>query len=262
MSRISKLHYYKLFFRSILFLIASSSYIYNRINNSSKVFSGIEDKPVILFIIWIIFAIEIIFRFFPSRFESMGCQKQFKKNFVPSKDYCGGKVNLNSAKTTFICLLSWIILNAIIGIFHYAGIIDSGILVLISLAYSICDMICILFFCPFQTWIMKNKCCGSCRIYNWDYAMMFTPLIFVDNIFARSIFVFSLILALVWEVFVKLHPERFSELTNDNLSCINCKEKLCHHKVQLKEFINKNKDIIKLKGNAIIECVKDIGKKK
>jgi hypothetical protein len=59
------------------------------------------------------------------------------------------------------------------------GILDDGIMILLCSAYSICDIICILFFCPFQTWFMKNKCCSTCRIYNWDYAMMFTPLFFV-----------------------------------------------------------------------------------
>ena len=58
-------------------------------------------------------------------------------------------------------------------------IIDEGVLWLVCLFYGVCDMICILFFCPFQSWFLKNKCCCTCRIYNWDYAMMFTPLFFI-----------------------------------------------------------------------------------
>ncbi len=256
MSRISKLHYYKLIFRSGLFLAALISYIVNRLHNTNKVFSGFEDKPLFLLFICIIFAVEITLRFFPSSVESMGCQKQFRKNFKATDEYKGERINLGSAKTTFMSAFLWILLNAVIGALFFLGIIDEGILVLIALAYSVCDMICILFFCPFQTWIMKNKCCGSCRIYNWDYAMMFTPLIFIDNIFARSLFILSVILLMRWEVTVIIHPERFSESTNECLSCKNCEEKLCHHKKQLRTFLKDNKDRLQLKGNAIIMNVK------
>ena len=93
--------------------------------------------------------------------------------------------------------------------------------------------ICILFFCPFQTWFMKNKCCGSCRIYNWDYAMMFTPLFFVRENYAWSLLVLSIALLVRWEVTFYLHPERFSENTNEYLMCRNCTERLCAHKTQL-----------------------------
>lgn len=113
---------------------------------------------------------------------------------------------------------------------------------LLSLAYSVCDMICILFFCPFQTWFMKNKCCGSCRIYNWDYAMMFTPLIFVKGWYTWSILILAIGLLLNWELLVVKHPERFSESTNAALSCANCTEKLCSHKKQLQRFLRENRE--------------------
>ena len=113
------------------------------------------------------------------------------------------------------------------------GILDDGIMILISGAYSVCDIICILFFCPFQTWFMKNKCCSACRIYNWDYAMMFTPLFFVKRFYAWSLLVLSFALLVRWEITFYRHPERFSENTNDYLQCKNCTEKLCAHKKQL-----------------------------
>ena len=76
---------------------------------------------------------------------------------------------------TVLIALIWIIFNGIIGALRMIDLLDDGILILLCSAYSVCDLVCILFFCPFQTWFMKNKCCGTCRIYNWDYAMMFTP---------------------------------------------------------------------------------------
>ena len=123
-----------------------------------------------------------------------------------------------------------------------SGEFDKGILILIAIAYSVCDIICILFFCPFQTWFMKNRCCATCRIYNWDFAMMFTPFIFIPNWYTYSLLGCALILLLRWEITYKLHPERFSVSTNGCLDCSKCKEKLCQHKKQLRGFLKKYKD--------------------
>ena len=135
--------------------------------------------------------------------------------------------------------LIWVVFNAFFGALHMAGILDDGIMILLSCAYSICDMICILFFCPFQSWFLKNKCCAACRIYNWDYAMMFTPLFFVEKTYTWSLLVLSVALLLRWEITFYRHPERFSESTNAYLKCSNCSEKLCAHKRQLKSLWKK-----------------------
>lgn len=253
LSKISALHYFKLFFRSSLFIAALISYIVNRIKYSSPTFGEKEYRSTILGIIGFIFIGEMILRFFPSSYESMGCQKQFKRNFVPTEI---SKSNSNSPKPIIIISVAWVLLNSVVGILYFTGVIDEGILILICLAYSICDMICILFFCPFQTWFMKNKCCGSCRIYNWDYAMMFTPLIFIPHYYTWTILGIALLLLIYWEIAVHRHPERFSEETNACLSCANCKEKLCHHKKQLRHFLRTNKNTLLLKGNTVIEKAK------
>ncbi len=238
MSRISIMHLLKLVFRSCLFLAATVVYAVNRAQNAAYIFVDVKYRSFILFLVWVVFVVEMILRFFPSRFESMGCQKQFKKNFQPKENAIHTKA-LNRGVGWVI--LFWIVLNGGIGALYYTGCIDEGVLVLISLFYSVCDMICILFFCPFQTLMMKNKCCTSCRIYNWDYAMMFTPLIFVKDIFAWSILFFAVVLLVRWEITAQLHPERFSEETNACLSCVNCQEKLCHHKKQLQLFWKANR---------------------
>jgi hypothetical protein len=253
------LHYWKLVFRSMLFLAAGITYVYNRIHHTGELFGGFERNSLLLSVIWIIFAVEMVLRFFPSGIESMGCQKQFAKNYRPTGRE---EVRLQSWKRTAAVFLAWVALNGIFGALYLAGIFDAGIMLLIALAYSVCDMICILFFCPFQTWFMKNKCCGSCRIYNWDYAMMFTPLIFIPHYYTWGLLGVALLLLLVWELAAWLHPERFDEQTNECLSCAHCKEKLCHHKKQLRRFLRKNKERLILKGNAVIEKVKNVTKKK
>lgn len=233
LSKISTLHYLKLFFRSALFVVAVILYIVNRIKGSQSYFGGYENDPLILSAIWLVFATEMILRFIPSGYESMGCQKLFKKNFRATKDK---KPSNQDWRITLLVFTIWIAFNSIFWILYLLGIIDRGMLLLISLAYSVCDMICILFFCPFQTWFMRNKCCGACRIYNWDYAMMFTPLLFVPGIYTWSILALALGLFVSWEIIFYRHPERFAENTNASLSCANCEEKLCSHKKQLQAF--------------------------
>ena len=87
---------------------------------------------------------------------------------------------------------------------------------------------------------MKNRCCTTCRIYNWDYAMMFTPLLFIPNIYTWTLLGTALGLLLQWEIKRRRFPERFSPCSNEFLSCANCTEKLCRHKRQLRSFIRKH----------------------
>lgn len=238
LSRISQLHYFKLVFRSLLLLAALGIYLYKRWTHINNLLENPIGGMIVTTLIWVVFAVEMALRFFPSSLESMGCQKQFHKNFIST-----GRedVKLNSWKSTLAVVVAWFLLNGFIGILFYFELIDEGILLLIVLFYSVCDMICILFFCPFQTWFMKNKCCGSCRIYNWDYAMMFTPFVFFPNLYTYSLLLLSLALLIRWEVTVWKHPERFMEATNQALACRNCPEKLCSHKTQLQHFLKENR---------------------
>ena len=231
-SAISALHYVKLILRSGLFLGVLVYYILGR----TDVLKSFYPLPLA---VWLFFVVEMAFRFLPSRLESMGCQKQFKRNYEPKGENI--KPTNQSWKVTAAVAFSWIGLNLIIGALYFLNWIDKGILVLIAIAFSVCDIICILFFCPFQTWFMKNRCCGSCRIYNWDFAMMFTPLVFIPSWYTYTLLGAALLLLLRWEITYKLHPERFSVSTNKCLDCSHCKEKLCAHKTQLQSFLKKYK---------------------
>lgn len=221
---VSIFHYIRLIYRSLLFLAAFFAYIFGKLDE-------ISSRPLIMSVIWVVFVVEMLFRFFPSRLESPGCQKQFARNYIKT-----GRTDIvmQDNHATMLVALTWIMFNGVIGLLKMSDILDDGFMILLSCAYSICDMICILFFCPFQTWFLKNKCCGTCRIYNWDYAMMFTPLFFVKSAFSWSLLILAVALLLRWEVAVYKYPERFSENTNEYLHCQNCTEKLCTHKKQLK----------------------------
>ena len=230
LSRISLLHYIKLGARSVLFLAAVLVYFLDRAH-------ALPHRTVLNMVIWIAFFIEMLLRFFPSRLESMGCQKQFARNFEPTEATTAPTKSVRL--TTFLAALSWIVLNGIIGALYLCGIFDRGILILIALFFSVCDIICILFFCPFQSWIMKNRCCTTCRIYNWDFAMMFTPLVFLPSLYTYSLLGCAFLLLFRWELTYYRHPERFFGKTNRCLDCARCEEKLCQHKKQLQGFLKK-----------------------
>ena len=104
---------------------------------------------------------------------------------------------------------------------------------MISIFFYVCDLICVLVWCPFRL-IMKNKCCTTCRIFNWDHLMMFSPLIFCGGFFSISLVVIAFLAFLIWELSIILYPERFSEMTNVALRCSNCTDKLCTQYCQKK----------------------------
>ncbi|MBQ1332508.1 MAG: hypothetical protein IIY36_06195, partial [Lachnospiraceae bacterium] len=100
-------------------------------------------------------------RFIPSRIESPGSQKQFARNYIKT-----GKTDIEIQDNNGVMLVAlvWIMFNGVFGALRMLGVFDEGIMILLSCLFSVCDMICILFFCPFQTWFLKNKCCSTCRI--------------------------------------------------------------------------------------------------
>ena len=243
-----KVHYFRLFLRSGIFIIALINYIKNRILRTVDMFGGIFDNKIYFTLVWGYFLYEVMSRFFPSEKESRGSQKMFEINYIPRKKHTDPeKTELASIAGVTVF---WIVLNGIIAILYYTSVIDKGMLILISMAYAICDIVCILFFCPFQTWFMKNRCCCTCRIYNWDYMMMFTPLVFMPNIFSLALVIPAAALFMKWEYEVSRHPEFFSEKTNGYLSCASCTEKLCRHKKQLRGFISKG--AFDISGNDIL----------
>ena len=223
-------HWTRLIYRSILFLLLVYAYIRYRFVYHQPFIIELEKMPGIIFFVWGVYVVEMIFRFFPAKIESPGSQKQFARNYIKTGET---DVIVHDNNATMLVALIWIVFNGIFGMLHMLDVIDDGIMILLCGAYSVCDMICILFFCPFQSWFLKNKCCSACRIYNWDFAMMFTPLFFVEKTYTWSLLVLSIGLLIRWDVTFYLHPERFSEHTNAYLKCSNCSEKLCIHKKQL-----------------------------
>ncbi len=106
------------------------------------------------------------------------------------------------------------------------NVLTDPALFMITVFFYVCDLICVLIWCPFRL-IMKNRCCTTCRIFNWDHLMMFTPMLFVRGFYSLSLILMSIAVWLVWELCVMMYPERFWEVSNTALSCANCTDKLC-----------------------------------
>ena len=180
--------------------------------------------------VWLLLMGSMIFRFFPSRLESLGCQKEFGRRLHPTGQ-TPSKAEIRKANCGALwVLLSWIALNAPFLFAHWKGWLGDRFLVCMAAFYGVCDIICILFFCPFQSWMMHNRCCTTCRIYNWDYLMMCTPLMGIASWFTLAACVLAVALFLRWEITYYTRPERFFESGNESLRCSQCQEHLCRYK--------------------------------
>ena len=185
----------------------------------------------VLHILWFIWIFDMILQIVPIKNRvALGSQKLFLNRFKPIHGK-NNKIALrnyikNTTASAYKVFIIWILLIIVIGILYYFNIINKIWLFMFSIFFYVCDLICVLIWCPFRL-IMKNKCCTTCRIFNWDHLMMFSPLIFCGGFFAISLVTMSFLAWLIWELSILLYPERFSEITNVALRCSSCTDKLC-----------------------------------
>ena len=182
-------------------------------------------------LLWLVWVTDMILQIIPVKNKvALGSQKLFANRFRPIREKINYKALKNYVTTTtqaaYKVMLIWAILIGVIGVLYYTNVINKLWLFMISVFFYVCDLICVLIWCPFRL-IMKNKCCTTCRIFNWDHLMMFSPLIFVGGFFAISLVSLAVLAWLIWELCVMLYPERFWEMTNISLQCCECTDKLC-----------------------------------
>ena len=77
---------------------------------------------------------------------------------------------------------------------------------------------------------MRTRCCTTCRIFNWDHLMMFSPMIFMGGFYAVSLICLAFLAWLVWEVCIMLYPERFWDKSNAATSCAPSIVRSCANK--------------------------------
>lgn len=203
------------------------------ISNGFSLAGGI--KPI--HILWLILLASMVQKFFPQRITSMGCRKQFKSTYAPgaqkpTQSEIAAWIKAEDAAAKKV-LTVWLSGNAVVAVLYKTRILSESEMVLLSLFYFVGDLVCVLLYCPFQSVIMKNRCCITCRIFNWDSIMMLTPLIFIRSFFSGSLILAALLLLIRWEVTYRRYPQRFLAESNENLQCRHCREKICRIKRHL-----------------------------
>ena len=162
---------------------------------------------------------------------SRGCLKQFpsysnKIEAVVDEFRFRAKLSRLDLGATRVGLV-WAALNLAIAFCFYKHWIGVPTMVLIATFYYVSDIICIVFYCPFQSLFMKNKCCVTCRIFAWGTIMIATPYIFIPHFYSWSLVALAGVCTFLWEYTYRRYPERFLEETNAFLACENCTDHLC-----------------------------------
>ena len=231
-SKFRKVYIKRLIIRIIIFIITISIYILNP--NAFTVVKGLNfiKKLSPLHILWFIWMLDMILQLcIVPKYWPLGSQKYWGHRYLPDIKKLDKKIIKEHMKeltngSTSVAIV-WILFVAIIDSLYLFNIIPYQIIVLISTAFYVCDLICVVVWCPFRTFFMHNKCCTTCRIFNWDHAMMFLPLIAIPGLWTYSLLLMSFLILIIWEIACAVHPERFLEKTNCALRCSNCNDRLC-----------------------------------
>ncbi len=184
-------------------------------------------------VVWIVWIIDMVAQLIPlRRYIPIGSQKNFRLHYLPALEKVNKERFIAHIKGITVAAYKvfalWAALIIAIGILYKFRLIEGGHLYLFAVTFYVCDLICVLFWCPFRVFIMKNKCCTTCRIFNWDHLMMFSPLIYImRSFYAFSLAVVAIIIWAAWEISFLVFPERFTTLSNRSLKCSECRDRLC-----------------------------------
>ena len=185
----------------------------------------------VMHLLWLIWMVDMFLQIVPIKNQvPLGSQKLFANRFRPILDKWNYE-NLRSyvistTKAAYKVFVIYAAMIAAIGFLYHIGVIGKIGLFMISVFFYVCDLICVLIWCPFRL-LMRTRCCTTCRIFNWDHLMMFSPLIFMGGFYAASLVLVAIVAWLVWELCVMMYPERFWERSNAALRCSECTDKLC-----------------------------------
>ena len=185
----------------------------------------------LLHLLWLVWVIDTLQQIVPVKNKlPLGSMKLFSSRFRPIRERINYEALrdyiITTTKAAYKVFLIWCAGLAVIGIGYFGGILNRTGLFLISAAFYVCDLICVLIWCPFRL-LMRTRCCTTCRIFNWDHLMMFTPMIFMGGFYAVSLLTLAGLAWLVWELCIMMYPERFWDKSNAALKCSQCTDKLC-----------------------------------
>ncbi len=230
-----KFYLCKLFFRVGIFVSVFAMYLLRKDRMVQFMNQPFWNGISLVHVVWFVFMGIMFLHLIPNNWLSMAWKKARGTVYTPVNPEEVNELELlrfvqRMNRGAWKVMLVWLIFNAFWGFMYLFKLIGDADLLMLTVFYFLCDYICILFFCPFQTYLMKNKCCINCRIYDWGHFMMFTPMLFIRNFYSWSLFFMSLIVLIHWELQYARYPERFWEGTNKVLKCEHCREKTCQIK--------------------------------
>ncbi len=184
-------------------------------------------------LLWLAWMLDMLWQIVPVRKHltiALGSQKHFGFRFQPIRESINYQALrrhiITTTKAAYKVFAIWFAVVAAVSLLRYFGLLTDTALLLVTIAFYVCDLICVLVWCPFRL-ILKTRCCTTCRIFNWDHLMMFTPMLTVHGFYSRSLLLMAIADWLIWELCIMMYPERFWEQTNSALRCENCTDKLC-----------------------------------
>lgn len=191
-------------------------------------------------VVWGLCMIDMLLHLVPKTRFTMGVLKSNPENYrQPPEGFNTGDlyqyVQTMNIKAWTVMLV-WLLFNAFFALLYLLNILTEREMLLLTGFYILSESICILFYCPFQSLIMKNRCCVNCRIFDWGHFMMYTPMLFIKSFFSWSLFFTSCVVLIRWELKYAAHPERFWSGSNCTIRCENCHDKLCHIKRPLRDI--------------------------
>ncbi len=228
-----KIYLFKLAIRVCLFLITACIYLWDKDAIYRQVLTPLGQGVNFMHVLWLIFMVMMLNHLIPRGMKTMALLKIEKREYQEVPDFDREKlrafVKTQNIKAAIVMII-WLAFNSIFGGLYMGGILEKAVLIMLTVFYFLCDYICILFFCPFQTFIMKNKCCINCRIYDWGHFMMFTPMLWFGDFYGLSLFLTACVVLIRWEISYAMFPERFFYGSNRKLQCEHCKDKTCRMK--------------------------------
>ncbi|MCQ2416510.1 MAG: hypothetical protein MJ071_01705 [Oscillospiraceae bacterium] len=186
-----------------------------------------------LHLLWGIWMMEMLFQLIPVKKRlviALGSQKHFGIRFQPMKEAINypalRRHIIQTTKAAYKVFAIWAAVVSVLSVLRYMDILNNIWLFMVTMAFYVCDLICVLVWCPFRL-IVKAKCCTTCRIFNWDHLMMFSPMLMIGGFYSVTLVLMAFADWLIWELCIMMYPERFWENTNGALRCSNCTDKLC-----------------------------------
>ncbi|MBR5815754.1 MAG: hypothetical protein IKY77_06135, partial [Methanocorpusculaceae archaeon] len=152
-----KIYLAKFAVRISIVLIFLVLYLTNREGIAEMMMQPFSHGITFVLVIWFIFMGIMISHLIPNRRLSMAWKKSRESEFHPVENYDKAELAQFIRKqniAALLIMLVWLAFNAIFGILYLKGILIPSDLLMLTVFFFLCDYICILLFCPFQTFFM------------------------------------------------------------------------------------------------------------